>query len=337
MKKALEEAIAWYARLQAPDCSAEERTQFAYWLAHHSSHAEAYASVERFAGELDNCGRQDLRWQALTAQALAMGTAEVMPEPRKQRPWRQLASLAAAASLVVGILLTLLQPDFLQPQAALLAYDSPVDQQRSLTLSDGSRTSLDVDSALTVQMHTNARELSLVKGRVLFEVAHDTQRPFTVAAGTGRITALGTRFQVQRDDSQVIVTLTEGSVEVVNTVAGETLRTRLKPGEQLRYAVDSDLWELTTVETDAVTSWSRGRHVFRSMRLADALDEVNRYATTKVRLADPALAELRVSGNFMIGDSNRIVTAFAAALPVQVEQARGELLMVPATEPDRVQ
>ncbi|MES2605944.1 MAG: FecR domain-containing protein [Pseudomonadota bacterium] len=337
MKNALEEAIAWYARLQAPDCRPEERTQFAYWLAQHSSHADAYASVERFTGELDNCGRQDLRWQALTAQALAMGTADVMPASRQPRRWRHLTSLAAAASLVAGILLVLLQPDFLQQQPALLAYDSPLNEQRSLTLSDGSQTSLDIDSAVTVQMSANARDINLVKGRALFEVAHDTQRPFTVTAGTGRITALGTRFQVQRDNKVVIVTLTEGSVEVVNDVAGDTLRTRLRPGEQLRYAEDSGLWELTTVETDAVTSWSRGRHVFRNLRLADALDEVNRYAATKVRLADPALADLTVSGNFMIGDSNRISAAFAAALPVTVAQDRGELLLVPAVEPDRVQ
>ena len=102
---------------------------------------------------------------------------------------------------------------------------------RTLALDDGTLTSLDVDSEVTVKMTAQARAVDLVKGRVFFDVAHDAQRPFSVAVGDSRIVALGTRFQVQRKNHLVIVTLEAGSVEVVSEFEGKTLREQLKPGD----------------------------------------------------------------------------------------------------------
>lgn len=342
MKTAQEEAAAWYARLQAPDCLPEERAQFRQWLEQSPANADAYAAAERLVRELVARSRHDPRLLAMSEQALAMGAADgLIPAARSpDRRWQQLIPYAAAACLVVGLFLTFAMPRFIADQGEVLAFDSPADEQRELTLSDGSVANLDVDSALTVNMTDQARSIELLKGRALFDVAHDTQRPFSVAAGSSQVIALGTRFQVQREERAVIVTLEEGSVEIVGEFAGRTLRERLSPGEQLRLSEDSGQWIKTSVETDTVTSWSRGRHVFRNARLGEALDEVNRYAATPVRLGDPALAELTVSGNFMIGDSSMILSAFAAALPVRVVDGGSELLLLPANEqlnPDRVQ
>jgi transmembrane sensor len=250
---------------------------------------------------------------------------------------------AAAACVVLGLLLALGLPDFMMDRGEILAFDSPASAQLALALSDGTRANLDVDSAVTVNMTEQARVINLVKGRAFFDVAHDAQRPFSVAVGSSKVIALGTRFQVQRQDRLVIVTLEEGAVEIVGEFEGRTLREHLSPGEQLRVSQDTDQWVKIDVETETVTSWSRGRHVFRNTRLGEALDEVNRYAATKVRLVDPALADLTVSGNFMIGDSSMILSAFAAALPVRVVDDGSELLLFPTyaqdeeSDPDRVQ
>jgi len=47
-----------------------------------------------------------------------------------------------------------------------------------------------------------------------------------------------------------------------------------------------------------------------------------------VRLGDPDLADLPVDGNFIAGETDRIVSALAAALPVRVAQAgAGEIIL----------
>ncbi len=77
-----------------------------------------------------------------------------------------------------------------------------------------------------------------------------------------------------------------------------------------------------------VTSWSRGRLVFRGTPLSDALDEVNRYGDRKVRLGDPELAQLPVGGNFIAGETDLIVSAFAAALSLRVvDGGSGEIIL----------
>jgi transmembrane sensor len=84
---------------------------------------------------------------------------------------------------------------------------------------------------------------------------------------------------------------------------------------------------MRTVDARVATSWSLGRLVFRGTRLADALQQVNRYAATKVRLADLSLADMPVSGNFVVGDSEAVVAAFAAVLPLEIAASGDELLL----------
>ncbi len=82
---------------------------------------------------------------------------------------------------------------------------SPMHQseqtRRDVTLADGSVVHLDVDSEINVSFSSGHRDITLVNGRALFEVAHDASRPFVVSAGQSHTTALGTHFQVQREAS----------------------------------------------------------------------------------------------------------------------------------------
>jgi len=167
-------------------------------------------------------------------------------------------------------------------------------------------------------MTPSRRQITLETGRAMFDVAHDRNRPFSVAAATSRTTALGTQFQVELDPTHVVVTLAEGSVAIDNEGSTQVWQEQLQPGEQLRIDVSSASREKHDVDTSVVTSWARGRLLFRGARLADAIAEVNRYSSKKVRLADASLADLHVAGNFIAGDSELIVDAFASALPLRV-------------------
>ena len=49
---------------------------------------------------------------------------------------------------------------------------------------------------------------------MLFAVRPDSARPFTIDAGSGKITVVGTRFNVRRDDDEVTVSVSQGIVEI---------------------------------------------------------------------------------------------------------------------------
>ena len=65
--------------------------------------------------------------------------------------------------------------------------------------------------------------------------------------------------------------------------------------------------------------------------LGAAVDDLNRYGGREVVLADPTLADMKVSGVFHTRDPDAFVEAITAAFPVRlVEESRGRLVLAPS-------
>ena len=321
-ERVLAEAARWRARLEAADCSAEDRHAYERWCAADPLHAQASATAERITRGVDRLAA-DPRLQALAQRALESGS-EHRALPQRRR-WFVPAAVAASAILaVIGVQMA---PEWLGGSVATHAY-STAELRRAVTLEDGSVVHLDVGTRVRVRLSESVREIELMAGRALFQVAHDAQRPFTVKAASSLTTALGTVFQVEHDGDEVIVTLSEGSVMVANERPTTSWREQLAPGEQLTVDSVSARPRKQQIDPQIATSWIRGRHLFRGTPLSEALGEVNRYTTKKVRLGDPGLADLPVAGSFVAGDSELIVEALAAVLPLRVvEGSGGELIL----------
>lgn len=324
----LQAAAHWYARLGAPDCSAEERAEFERWLSIDARHERAFASVRRSAESLTHMAR-DSRLAALADAALRDGAESAVEQsgtqtccsPQVRRPWVRVP-LALAASVLVAIGVIRLVPELEMRATPSVVYESASGKTRAVRLSDGSTVQLDVASKIEVQMARDERRITLSEGRAYFKVAHDTSRPFAVTAQGVRTVALGTEFQVQRDQALVTVTLAEGSVLVSDADSTDPRwEERLLPGDQVRMKDGASAPERHTVNPANVISWMQGRHVFDHTPLTEAVAEINRYSDRKLRLGDPSLAELQVGGNFVAGNGALIASSIAAALPITVVEA----------------
>lgn len=297
------EASAWLARLHGPR-SEEARGALQDWLKADPAHQEAF---ER-ATEL---------WEFLP------GAAELVEEPRRPVS-RRFVPLAIAASLAVlagaGAMTALLN----QPQT----FDTRVGEQRTAALDDGSRISLNTDSHVTVKFDRDGREVSLDRGEVMFDVAHDAARPFVVTAGDERIKALGTSFVVRRDGDRVRVTLLSGRVEVAR--AGEQSRVLavLAPGERVSAAPDA-VPVLDRPALDAITAWRRGELRFRDTPLSDAVAEVNRYGRQRVIVNDARLAALPISGVFATDNPAEFAAAVAELHGLRMRREGEAVLLTP--------
>lgn len=315
--EAREQAEAWYARLMAPECSTQEHEAFEQWRAQ-SGHAEAYAATERLLAGVDALAGNDPRMELLMQQARRSPTTSARG-PRHWRIWAAAACvlLAIALGLRFGPML------FTEPEPVQYAADG---QGRTIALEDGSSIRLDVASRIAVSFGGKQRSVELLQGRALFDVAHDAARPFVVRAGDGSVTAVGTRFEVQREGDDIVVTLAKGIVAVSRQDGqGGDQETRLRPGEQLKWLDKNAGWTLRPVDTEAALSWTRGRLIFRATPLAEVVAEVNRYSTRKLVLDDPSLADLPVHGNFLAGDPDAVVAALKAVLPVRVDETGHEI------------
>jgi transmembrane sensor len=200
--------------------------------------------------------------------------------------------------------------------------ETAVGQQRAIALGDGSLIQLNTATRLVVEFAPRARRISLDSGEARFTVAHDPNRPFIVTTPQASVRAIGTVFNVQTAASGTSVAVLQGHVEVsthgTGTLVPAAARTagKSKAGSGALVPQELDLFvgqRAAVSPTGRITfgagpslervkGWVDGRLVFRNETLADLVAEFNRYHTHPLRIADPMLAGVRVSGTFAADD-----------------------------------
>lgn len=326
-------AAFWFARSRSDRQSRGDRARFLRWLNADPAHAAAYAQYESL-------------WQGVGAAAAEPEIVELRREAlahapkRRSGPWRWAGGIAAVLALFLLGTLALLRvdappgggmpPTLVAESEAPASLRTAVGERSVVTLQDGSVVELNTDSLVLVDYETGRRNLKLVRGQALFQVARDASRPFTVEAAGRQIVALGTEFDVRVDEKGMKVTLIEGKVAVkpVSSAAsgGAGDVRNLRPGEQLIARADRPVVVLPADVRQAV-SWRTGRIIFSDEPLGEVVEEINRYSTRKVVLADSSLADLRVSGVFRVGSTAGFVSALDTAFPVTVEGRQDRLLI----------
>ena len=307
--RALKEAAAWFTRLSRRSVTTQALKEFRAWR-QAPGNRSAFEKVER-------------AWTAAGALAedpeiIAAGRAAGGSARRRlgsmrfpAAGWAALA-LASLVVLAIGILAG--------TEALDARYATGAAEQRIVRLEDGTVVRLSARSRIAVRIARRERRVELKSGEALFEVAHDAQRPFYVVADGARVTARGTRFDVDRLSDAVQVTLFEGGVEVAGRETPKALR--LHPNEMVR--VEGGTVQAAAPATPAeVLGWTEGRLVFKDTPLEDALLEVNRFARGPVRLAATDLAHAHVSGVFVAGDTRAFADAAAALFDLAAEPEGG--------------
>lgn len=299
---------------QRRSATLRQRRERDAWLNEDPRHAEAY---ERFQRLWDNVGSlaDDPELKAIQAADLAA---------LRRRHWfRPQRFMAVAATLVMLVSLGYFVLQFTQSLPPV-RYATALGERRTETMVDGSQIVLNTDSSLEVRYSGGGRAIALLRGEAQFEVARDASRPFVVSIGEDTVTALGTRFQVRREPDSAIITLLEGSVEVVHGDEHHVL----KPNERAILSTRTGV-AIASINPESATGWLEGWLRFRGAPLAEVIMEANRYSKEKLRLGDPRLADVQISGNFHAGDNASIADAAGLILPVRVERRGSEIVLMP--------
>jgi len=300
------EAEAWMARLMAPDCTPADRAAFEDWLAQSPQNIEAWLEIERV---------QAMSAQLRSDEMLRAAVRAVRRTPA--RPFRAWVPAAAAAMLVVAV--AAIWWGYTPETAAVPQhYATAMGEQSEVTLADGTKVLLDTGTQLTALFDSRQRRVELAQGRAQFVVGHDAQRPFLVQAGLSTVRDIGTTFQVAQRDGAVDVGLLEGRVDV--RAKNDRNVATLSPGEQVRVDADGRIGPKAPLDVVNARAWPQGDLVFKQRRLDELLAEMNRYSKQQVRLADPALGGLTVSGVFHAGDQDALVAVLERGWSLRAER-----------------
>ena len=287
------EAADWFARLAADDVSDEDRAGFDAWLHIHACNERAYAELSATWTELRKAGP--------LVRAVSFGQAMNAASVAPQRPRRWLPQAIAATIAVVA--LSMVGWHLLRQQESS-RFQTAIGEQAAVALPDGSSFDLNTNSRVLVEYSKRMRVVYLERGEAFFKVAHDAQRPFWVHAGDRWVRAVGTAFNVYLRPQGTEVTVSEGTVNVVNSTTASP-PTDQKPAAAVTAGEQADargraevIRALNSAQLSRLLAWRKSSLYFQDEPLGDVVSELMRYTTLKIEIVDDSLRNMPVGGTF---------------------------------------
>lgn len=308
----LRQAAEWFAVLQSDHPSEGDRQGWQRWLETGPGPQAAWQRVETLAHCFSGLS-------GLPARAALEGRARISRGRRNVLRALALLPVAGLAGwLVEG------QPSW---RGWTAAYRTQVGERREVLLADGGRFWLNTGSAADVDYSPALRRIVLHAGELLLTSGHDGQkRALVVDVPFARLQALGTRFAVRHDTGDtVLLTVFEGAVRAQPAASAEALV--VTAGQQARVGPDR-IEPLGAIPPQA-DGWTRGVLVADGMRLGDFVAELGRYRRGVLLCAD-AVADLRIVGAYPLADTDRVLDALQATLPVRLHRPLPWWVMVGA-------
>ena len=305
--KTLEEAAEWFAILRDGQASNDHKSGWRKWLDAKPENKTAWLYVEKISE-----GFQPLQ-QTPDPHNTADNLYNANQRLRQRR--RLLSGMASIA--VIGLAGHFSWnrkwlPDSVMALAA--DYHTSVGQQTDINLPDGTQVWLNTASAINVDYTTQQRRIELLHGEIFIETAKDVRRSFVVDTVHGRLTALGTQFNVMNQQQDIELTVYDGSVSVHTN---NDHYVELQAGETSRFN-ESQIMPKQNAVT-ARQAWRQGLLVAEDMTLQELIAELNRYQYGYINISDE-VAQLKVYGSFPLADTERVLAMLTSVLPIQARQ-----------------
>lgn len=338
----LDQACAWIARLRSDAVSAADRREFAAWMARSGTNRRAFDEMAELWGDLGALARMPIDQLFPESQPTARPAAQAGSRPtgRDRRSgdalvaggWNLPQWLMGGGLVTACLVVTLwvgnqwLSGGDFREQT----FVTEVGETRTVTLADGSQVQLNTNTELRVAYSREERRTRLLRGEAYFDVARQTARPFTVAAGEANIRVLGTEFNVERNPGSTRVSVTGGVVAVSEADSTPGLQpdsVKLVKNQKVSVSNSSGLGEVGRTSAEEALDWTRGVLVFEQTPLAEALEELNRYLKVPA-VADPSVRDRMLSGTFELSDPDNTLKAIATALNLQQDHSDPNLTLL---------
>jgi len=350
-------AAAWFAKRESGDWSAADQAQLQVWL---DSATACRIAFVRIVTAWERSGRLNALGAGVPSGTIpprgAWGFAPSSTVPPSEPPQTRSKGLADPEIDVAPSMAdsppvrALSRPQFRRSMRAIGAllviattvgavwyfsrdhadsYRTQIGAITTVPLSDGSKVTLNTDSQIHVELNPTMRRIRLDQGEAYFEVAKDTARSFVVEIADKRVVAVGTKFSVRRDNDDIRVLVTEGRVRIERRgVSSKAAPAQLDAGSEARTAQAAVLIDQPApAQVEQLLSWRTGYIMFRNTALADAVADFNRYTARKIVIEDPAIAGIRIGGNFRSDDSDSFLWLLHSGFPINVE-ARGDRIIL---------
>jgi transmembrane sensor len=311
------EATDWLVRLKgANPCEADVECWLA-WCEADARNPRAFEEISQDWNDLEGLkAAPELIRKAEHHPPNAMNAMSARGDvaPRRRAAW--LLAFAAAATIIVVAGYPLWNR---APQAPRLVIGA---DWKPAVLPDGSSLVLSAKAAAEVDFTGPGRNVLLrPDGEAYIKVHHDPARPFVVRAGTVTVRAVGTAFDVRRDNQHVSITVEEGTVRIVAPGPTGPVQWQASAGYQIDYSERAKTALVASVDAQRVLQWRTGQLAYDRTPLSTVIADINRYSTARVVIGDPELEHLEFSGTVFVASIGDWLGALQAIYPVRAREA----------------
>lgn len=299
-KEVYDAAAGWAAKLDAGSLSAAEQATLETWLSADTRHYGALAQ----------------------AQALLVPAQERTPMHPAQsvKPPRRMFIIGGG--IAAGLAVAAGSATYVARVWNEGRYRTQIGEMRVIPLSDGSVVFLNTNSEMVVRYSRSQRNIELIRGEALFDVAKNKQRPFVVQTGATQVRAVGTSFSVKvLPDQPVQVLVREGVVEVKRQDVPVAPAVLVASNNRALAPPDAPIVAepVETAEVGRALAWRVGRLAFHGEPLNVAASEFARYSPVRIQIDDPEIANRKVIGLFVSTDPVGFANAVAVSLDLHAE------------------
>lgn len=303
-----QQAAQFIERRDCATWTGEDRAELDAWIAASPAHRIAYL-------------RLDAGWKRAERLAALRPRDQLWSE---RFSFRSAAKFAAALGLIVAVGGSFAYYSMLPDYST---YATRVGERETLTLRDGTRVELNTNTVVKISDDLDRRHIRLEQGEAYFDVVHDNKHPFVVSAGMGKVTDIGTKFVVRRDDRRVRVVVLEGVARFDDADSGGKSVILRAGDDMLASAEGISLAKKSGSETARETSWRRGVLVFHETPLAEVAAEFNRYNHVRIVINDPQTAKIEIGGTFAAANAEGFARVAQQLMGLHIESRTGEIVI----------
>lgn len=339
------EAAAWIAQLETGDLEAADLDALREWIARSPLHASELRRCARLAGELNVLSEMK------GALEDAARVYRPMQRKRNHRKWAYPA-FALCVTLFMVLLWRISAPEVFNETFA-----TAIGEYREYEMPDGSVIALNTNSRLEVVYTPELRQILLLSGETLFQVAPNADRPFVVQAGLHHVEAVGTAFVVKMVDDQMEVSVTEGQVKLLSPTpasvdmskpvplettsidaSADLAAVYLQMGQSVKLPVHEQRAELAEIESVSTAelrrrlAWRDGLLDFHRTPLRKVVAEVSRYSGMRIIIEDPDLKEREFDGLFRVGETQMLLQALQLRDDIDIVQVDPSTVRISAAQ-----
>ena len=288
--------------------STSELDQFQTWINADPRHEQVYTRLESLYASQELT--ESLRTFRQQQSALTVTSAQNRKPQTKKRshlfgfPAGQVAAISCM--LIIAALVYFPRTENTQSPKHAHIENTPatklitqVGQRDKYISDDGSVIDLNALTHIEVGFTKQTRQISMKKGEAYFQVAKDKSRPFVVETKQAEVRVLGTVFNVEQRDNQLIVKVDEGHVQVTPKDSNKVIDLYANQMVTIQGQTISDIIRL---ETEFSADWKSGWTHIQSQPIDTLLAQLQRYVDKPILVGSISQKVPIISGRYKLDD-----------------------------------